>query len=50
MVAAVVVFGLGIALGEAIEDNSGDGGKVTYQRTVNVRPAPVTVTVTAAGG
>jgi hypothetical protein len=43
---AVVVFGLGIALGQAIEENSGNGGNVTYDRTVNVRPEVETVTVT----
>jgi hypothetical protein len=45
-VAALVLFLLGVALGQVIEQNGGGSGDVTYERTVNVRPVPETVTVT----
>jgi len=43
-----VVFGLGVALGEALHDNPGSGGSRTYVRTLRplpLAPAPLTVTV-----
>lgn len=47
----VVVFAVGIAVGEAIHDNSTPGGTQTIVRTLNplpVAPARVTVTVTTS--
>jgi hypothetical protein len=47
VVAAAVLFGLGVALGEALHDNPVPGPLSTSLRTV--RPvAPVTVTVTVS--
>jgi hypothetical protein len=43
----VVVFAVGIALGEALHDNPKPGGEKTTQRTLRPLPlAPQTVTVT----
>ena len=43
----VVVFAVGIALGEALHDNPQPGGEKTTQRTLRPLPlAPQTVTVT----
>ena len=45
---AAVVFGVGIALGEALHDNPKPGGAQTLVRTLRplpLSPAPVTVTV-----
>jgi hypothetical protein len=44
---AIVVFALGVALGQVIEDNGGNRGNVTYERTLTIRPVPDTVTVTS---
>jgi hypothetical protein len=44
----VVVFGLGLALGEALHDNPSGGGTQTLVRTLKPLPLPparVTVTV-----
>ena len=46
---AVLLFVLGIALGQAIADNDAGGGSVTYSRTIRVAPEPPTVTVTVTG-
>jgi hypothetical protein len=44
---ALVVFGLGVALGEALHDNPKPGGRQTVVRTLRPRPVPSeTVTVT----
>ena len=43
------IFGLGVALGEALHDNPDSGGSRTYVRTLRplpLAPAPQTVTVT----
>ena len=48
MLLIAVVFGLGVALGEALHDNPGSGGSRTYVRTLRplpLAPAPLTVTV-----
>jgi hypothetical protein len=43
----LVVFGLGVALGEALHDNPTPGGRQTVVRTLHPRPVPSeTVTVT----
>ncbi len=43
----VVVFAVGVALGEALHDNPKPGGEKTTQRTLRPVPlAPQTVTVT----
>ena len=52
--AAAVLFGVGVALGEALHDNPSPGGDRTYVRRLRVRevgspPRTVTVTVTSAG-
>ena len=45
----LAVFGLGIALGEALHDNPKPGGTQTLVRTLHPRPVPAeTVTVTVA--
>jgi hypothetical protein len=54
LVLLVCVFGVGIALGEALHDNPKPGGSRTTQRTLRPLPlAPahetVTVTVTVSG-
>jgi hypothetical protein len=49
VIVLAAVFGLGIALGQALEDNPTSGVTVTRERTVRplpVGPAPTTVTVT----
>jgi hypothetical protein len=43
----VLVFAVGIALGEALHDNPRHGRTVTQDRTFTLRPASATVTVTA---
>jgi hypothetical protein len=48
LLAVVIVFGLGLALGEALHDNPTPGGTQTLVRTLKplpLSPAPVTVTV-----
>jgi hypothetical protein len=48
LAAAAVVFGLGIALGQALQDNPEPGPPQTVVRTLRPLPlAPATVTVTA---
>ena len=52
VVLLVCVFGVGVALGEALHDNPRPGGKTTTRRTLRPLPlAPVheTVTVTVTG-
>ena len=49
ILAAAIVFVLGIALGEALEDNPSPGGSNTFVRTfapLPTAPVPQTVTVT----
>jgi hypothetical protein len=49
---ALVAFGLGLALGEALHDTPGAGGTQTLVRTLAplpLAPARETVTVTATG-
>jgi hypothetical protein len=49
LLAALVLFALGIAVGEALNDNPKPGGTQTLTRTLKVlelTPAVVTVTVT----
>jgi hypothetical protein len=52
LLVVVVVFGLGVALGEALHDNPKPGGTQTLVRTLNplpLAPAPgKTVTVTTS--
>jgi hypothetical protein len=43
----VLVFAVGIALGEALNDNPGPGHTKTLQRTFTLAPESATVTVTA---
>jgi hypothetical protein len=50
VLAALVIFGLGAALGAALESNPSSGGSSTFVRTyppLSPAPAPKTVTVTA---
>ena len=49
-VGAVALFVLGVAFGQAIEENDAGSGTVTYERTVLVRPLPERVTVTVTSG
>jgi tetrahydromethanopterin S-methyltransferase subunit C len=46
-VVCVLVFAVGIALGEALNDNPGPGHTRTLQRTLRLAPESATVTVTA---
>ena len=47
VVGAVIVFALGVALGQALEENRGDGGTQTSIRTLRPETLPAeTVTVT----
>jgi hypothetical protein len=43
----VLVFAVGIALGEALDDNPGPGHTRTLERTFTLAPESATVTVTA---
>jgi hypothetical protein len=45
-VVLVVVFALGIALGQALEDNPRPASTVTQDRTFTLPPETATVTVT----
>ena len=45
--ACVLVFAVGIALGEALNDNPGPGHTRTLERTFTLAPESATVTVTA---
>jgi hypothetical protein len=49
-VVLVAVFAVGIALGQALEDNPRPASTVTQDRTFSVPPESSTVTVTAPGG
>jgi len=46
-VVLIVVFALGIALGQALEDNPRPASTVTQDRTFTLPPESATVTVTA---
>ena len=41
-----VVFAVGVAFGQALEDDAPSGGSVTISRTLRIEPVPETVTVT----
>jgi hypothetical protein len=43
----VLVFAVGIALGQALEDNPRHGQTTTQDQTFTLRPESATVTVTA---
>ena len=42
----LVVFGLGIALGQALHDNPKSGGTISYERTLSVPSVPPGSTAT----
>ena len=44
--AALLVFALGVALGQALHDNPKPGGTVTLERTLSIPTAPPGSTVT----
>jgi hypothetical protein len=44
--AAVLVFALGVALGQALHDNPKPGGTVTLERTLTIPTGPPGATVT----
>jgi hypothetical protein len=44
--AAVVVFGLGVALGQALHDNPRPGGTTTLERTLSIPAGPPGSTAT----
>jgi uncharacterized protein HemY len=46
-VVLVLVFAVGIALGQALEDNPQQGSTVTQDQTFTIPPVSQTVTVTA---
>lgn len=46
-VICVLLFAVGIALGQALNDNPGPGHTRTLQRTLTLAPESSTVTVTA---
>ena len=46
----LAVFAVGIALGQALEDNPRPASTITQDRTFTVPPESATVTVTAPGG
>ncbi len=53
VVGAAVCFLLGLAVGQTLNDTAGDGGTVTYERTLEpstLGPPGPTVTVTTAAG
>jgi hypothetical protein len=41
----LIVFGLGIALGQALHDNPKPGGTISYERTLSVSSVPPGSTV-----
>jgi hypothetical protein len=43
---SILIFAVGIALGEALNDNPGPGHTRTLQRTFTLAPESATVTVT----
>lgn len=43
----VLVFAVGIALGQALEDNPQQSSTVTHDQTITLPPESATVTVTA---
>jgi hypothetical protein len=43
---ALVVFGLGIALGQALHDNPSPGDTITLERTLTIPTGPPGATVT----
>ena len=45
--AALLVFAVGIAFGQALQDNPRQGQTVTREQVLTLRPASTTVTVTA---
>jgi hypothetical protein len=52
VLAGALLFALGVAVGQALEDNPAPGGKQVRVRTlepVQLAPARVTVTVTTTG-
>lgn len=49
LASALLIFALGIALGQAVRESGGDG-RVTYDRTVRIPPERQTVTVTVTAG
>ena len=52
VVAGLVLFGIGVAVGEALHDNPRPGGTQTRVRTLTptaLAPARITVTVTTSG-
>ena len=46
VLAALVIFALGIALGQALHDNPTPGGTVTLERTLSIPSGPLGSTVT----
>ncbi len=53
VLAGLVLFGAGVAVGEALHDNPRPGGTQTRVRTLTptaLPPARITVTVTTSGG
>jgi hypothetical protein len=42
----LVVFGLGVALGQALHDNPNPGGTVTLERTLSIPSVPPGSTIT----
>jgi hypothetical protein len=42
----LVVFGLGVALGQALHDNPKPGGTVTLERTLSIPSVPPGSTIT----
>ena len=51
-IVAVVIFAIGVAVGESVHDNPKPGGTQTLVRTLKplqLPPAQVTVTVTTTG-
>jgi hypothetical protein len=47
MLVFVLVFAVGIALGQALEDNPQPASTVTHDQTITLLPESATVTVTA---
>jgi hypothetical protein len=45
--AFVIVFAVGIAFGQALEDNPHPSSTVTHEQTITLAPESATVTVTA---
>ena len=46
LLVVLIVFGVGIAVGQALHDNPQPGGTISYEQTISVRSGPPGSTAT----